>query len=218
MFERVRGWLRPRLAQGFWYPSFRTLVGRIHSNCSLGHRFKRWLAAGEEEAPQGASELYQAIILLTALLWAALLRNPPYPVFAQPVLRDAGIVIAAYFILELFVFSVDWIFVAEKPLESYRRSLATFLVSLVEVAVLFFISFSLAGCYRNSIQPLLGSYQSLVGMASLQLVPVNETALCTVGAHFERLLAAVLMLIIVASLVGAVVREQKGDPGIGSET
>ena len=218
MLHRLRNWLRPRLADGCWYPAFRKSVGRINARFSLRHKFKRWLAAGEVEAPKGASELYQLVLLVVATGWVILLTHPLLPVLAAPLMQIAGAGIATYFIIELFVFSLDWIFVAELPLESYRRSLATFLVSLAEIAFLFFILLSLGNCIEQASHPLLVAYTNLAAMAGLRLVSVADTTVCIVAAHFQRLLAAILMLIIVASLVGAVIRPEKGDEKIGSQT
>ena len=51
--------------------------------------------------------------------------------------RTIAGLLPAYLILELFVFSLVWIFVEKNPLESYRRSLGTYLFALIEFGLLF---------------------------------------------------------------------------------
>ena len=119
-------------------------------------------------------------------------------------------VTAAYFIGDLLVFSLHWTFVANRKLKSYRRSLATFLVNLVvELPLLFTVLFSAAGCFTPAHSPWSALYSILTAVLSLQLPAVGTQQLCQAVAHYQVLVAVVVLGIIVASIVGAVIRDEK---------
>jgi hypothetical protein len=205
----LRDCLRQCFKEGFWFPGFQRRLYSFHSWFSLSYRFKRWLAEGEEDAPPGASEFYQVILFVIAVVWVLTVNSPLHPILYRPFFRIVGGAAAGYFILEMFIFSLDWIFSAPLRLESHKRSLATMLLSLIEVALFFFVFLSLANCHELQHSLIVDSYENVIAFISLQLPPVRDTALCCFTAHFQRLVGAVILAIVIASLVGAVVREEK---------
>ncbi len=209
LFNQLRARLRQCFKEGFWFPGFRSAIAYSNSHFFFGYKFKRWLAQGEEDAPPGASEFYQFILIVIAVAWVLTVNSPLHPILYRAGFRILGGGIAGYFILEMFIFSLDWIFSARLPLESYRRSLATMLLSLIEVALFFFIFLSLANCHELQRSPIVDSYENVIAFISLQLPKVSDTALCCFTAHFQRLVGAVILVIITASLIGEVIREQK---------
>lgn len=208
MLQRFRAWLRTTLKEGFWFPAFRYFVDRAYKRISLGNWFNRWLTDGER-APSGATELYQFVLILIGAGWLFMVNRPAHPIFASQIFQVPGFFAALYPITELFLFSLHWTFVATGELHSIRRSLAAFLLNLFELAIYFSIAFALAGCSKNYTAGWAAFYDNFRSIFNLELVAVRETAVCQFSAHYEIVVAATLLVIIIASLVGAVVRPEK---------
>ena len=210
MLEQIRTRLRASLEKGFWFPRFCAIIDFAYSRFSLGAHFNRWLANGGD-APKGVSELYQVVLVLIGFVWVLVVDSPIHPALTSQPLQLVGILIALYWITELFVFSLHWTFVATGELEAIRRSLATFLLNLVEIALFFAIVFTLTGC--RSMTGWTAIYDSITSVFNLRLVAVQDNLCCRVAAHYEIIVAGTLLAIIIASLVGAVVRPEKHAPG-----
>jgi len=208
MKNKLRSKFRSCFKEGFWFYRFQNIIGYLNRKCSIGNRFKWWLAE-EDEAPPGAAEFYQAVITSIGLIWFLLLPSIPYQIYNNTLYRILGSVISGYFILELFMFSLDWIFVAKPPLESHRRSLGTYILSLIQITLFYSIFFSHANCiepYQSSMGLVIENIKSFV---SLQLIQVPDCGLCQAASNFRLLNGVTLMAIIFASLVGVIVRPQK---------
>lgn len=203
--ERFRKYFQE---EGFWFPAFQACVKYVNSHFSVCNRLNRRFANGEN-APLGVGELYQVLLIIIGVVWLILIDRPLHPIFQTQIFRLFGSIIAAYIIFELFVFSLDWIFVAEDPLESYRRSLATFLFSIIQVSLFFVILFILSACYGSSFDIWESAYTNTFGIISIRLVPLKNEGICSVYSEFQRIIGATLMVIIVASLVGAVIRKER---------
>ena len=208
MRNRLRSRLRSWFKDGFWFDRVQAIIDFLNRNFSLGNRFKWWLAE-EDEAPPGAAEFYQSLVTTLGLIWFFLLPNIQPQALSSNLYRVVGGVVSGYFIFELFIFSLDWIFVAKPPLESHRRSLGTYLLSLIQITLYFSIFFSHAICiesYRPSLSLIFDNIKSFI---SLQSVQVNDSGICLAVSQFRLINGATLMAIIVASLIGVVVRAEK---------
>jgi len=209
MLTRIRDWLRTRLIEGFWFPRFQALIRFLHTKLSLGYHFKRWLADGGE-APRGASELYQSVLLGLGLLWISLMDISPLPLLRTTGVRFLGLAVAMYPVTELLLFALQWTFVDIGRLHAVRRSLAGFLLNLFEIALYFSIAFSLMGCLTQSTTKWVLIYDNLRSVFTLQLMTDAKRLCCSALAHYQVIVAATLLVIVIASLIGAVVRKEKG--------
>lgn len=138
-----------------------------------------------------------------------MINRPLSPGLSHWVVRTIAGLLPTYFILELFVFSLVWIFVEKKPLESYRRSLGTYLFALFELGLLFSVVFSLASCPEPFTSPLNLALDSFEAIAFLEVASVTPGYKCMAIGQIQRVLGALIVLIIVASLVGKVFREEE---------
>lgn len=210
MLDQLRQKLRRALAKGFWFPAVQCSITFVHERFSLNVRFNRWLASNSK-SPPGASELYQFLIVVFVVAWVSLLDNPLHPAFTTLIARLVGVVVALYFITELLIFALHWTFVATGELHAVRRSLAGFLVNLFEVALLFSVALSLAGCQSH--RGWTGVYENVRSVFKLELSTTARGPSCQVLGHYEVVVAATLLVIVIASLVGAVARSEKNDQG-----
>lgn len=176
---------------------------------SFGYRSKRWVAAGDLHTPAGTPELYQAILLGATFTWVAAIRSSADSVFSSLMFRIVGSFIAGYFIVELFFFLLDWIFVDRLEIENFRRSLATLIVSSVEAALLFTVLLSLGGCLQYSYTPLGSAYNNWQYLLKLEVVPVTDSQWCEILAQSQWLLGMLLVGVIIASLLGPIVRPER---------
>lgn len=78
-----------------------------------------------------AYELYQISFILLSILQLSYIDF----VAASPTWRHFVVVIFAYRLADIFVFILDWIFVADVKVHLYRRSVAGFFLNLSEVAL-----------------------------------------------------------------------------------
>jgi hypothetical protein len=99
--------------------------------------------------------------------------------------------------------------VGHKKLESTRRSLAMFLVNLVEIALYFTVILTLCGCYSDPSKNWNNVYQNIQSIFNLDLIDVQNSTCCIIFSHYELIVATTVMTIVIASLVGAVIREEK---------
>lgn len=201
--------MRPRLRmleQGFWFPRLTRLLSAIYRYLP-GTIFNRWL-----NDVAGASELYQFIMLLIAVVWLSFVQMPLHPVFATAPFAMIGIFLAVIRPSEILLFSLHWVFVANDPLFSVRRSLACFFLNLLEIAFFFAIMSQLASCSLIPSSPWSVVYGNLAAIFKLELVPRPPGASwCSFLAHYQVIVAGVILPITIASLVGGVLRSEKKD-------
>jgi len=205
--------LRVRVANclkaGFWFPLFERFVNFLYTRISLGYHFKNWLTVGRE-APRGAAELYQVLVILVGAMLLALVTARARSMAPPQLPTIVAGLLAAYLVSDLLIFSLHWTFVADRKLKSYRRSLATFLLNLVvEIPLLFTVLLAALGCFAPAQLPWEAIYLTLTATLSVQLVAVPPIGLCDGVAHYEVFVSVVVLGIIVASIVGAVIRKEK---------
>jgi hypothetical protein len=143
------------------------------------------------------------------VLWIAVIRWS-VPGLATTPIRVIGAFVAIYFIVEILIFSVHWVFVETARLHSVARSLAAFIVNLLEIGLLSSIALVLLDCAPSSTSQWTIVYQHLATTFGLQLMPTVSRAVCGAVTHLELITAGTVLTIAVASLVGGVLRDAVG--------
>jgi hypothetical protein len=169
-----------------------------------------WFSRPPDGSPAAVSEVIQAFCIVSGIVWLACIRNPVHPAFSSELMRCVGIFVVAYhIIIDVLVFSLDWIFVATGPLENYRRSLAGFLLNLVEIAIFSAIAMLLAGCspVNSSLWTLVG--QQFTDVLQFAVSSGGEGRTCTAIPVVRNVTGGFLLLIVVASLVGGLLRQDR---------
>lgn len=204
----MRAWLSKKLKNGFWVPVFITLIRHLYERGSIGYRFKQWLKT-DGKSPRGASELYQVCWLVTAVLWLSLIKLP-VSLLSETWARNLGVLIAAYRILEIVLFALHWVFVTEdERLHGVRRSLAGFLLNIVEISLYTSIALLLMQCETAVESQWAMVYSNIKATFGLSLPQTANNPICHVSAHSQLVAASILLPLVVASLVGGLLRNTK---------
>jgi len=204
----MRTWLSEKLKDGFWVPIFIAIIRHLYERGSIGYRFKQWLRT-DGKSPCGASELYQVCWFVTAVLWLSLIKHP-VSLLSETWIRNLGALIAAYRVLEIVLFALHWVFVAEdEKLHGVRRSLAGFLLNIVEVSLYASIALLLTQCASAVKSQWAIVYNSIKATFGLSLPQTVDNLVCHVSAHIQLVAASILLSLVVASLVGGLLRNTK---------
>jgi hypothetical protein len=147
-------------------------------------------------------------VVVVAVIWLFLIDHGP-PSLSAEAIRVLAALVPAYFILELFLFCLHWIFVSER-IASSRRSLALFCFNLFELAFLFSIIHILVGCANEpSVRKTV--YANLSSVFGLSLVSTPSAMSCSLISHTELVVSVTLVMVVIAGLVGTIVPPDKGD-------
>lgn len=211
MLKQFRDYLRAKLQEGLWFPRLTVILEFALRRLSICQRFKDWLTNPNEKSPRGASELYQLCGLTLAFVWLAFIKLPVEPLSVAWV-RYIGAAFAIYRVLEFLIFGLHWVFVARGKLHAVRRSLAGFVLNLVEVALYTSITLILIDCAPPTGSQWAVMYQNLAATFGLGLAPTAAACCCRVMTHLELITAGTLVSITIASLVGGVLREEVDPP------
>jgi hypothetical protein len=198
-------WLNDKLSKGFYFPCMIKAISLLEK-ASLNYWAKKHVRekiAQREKTPPWVSESFQCLFLVFGFFAFIFSEWIYIEYLSYPI-----IVIFSYRIFEIFVFILVWIFATEKevPLHSYRRSIASFLLNIVEVAIYFSIIAIWSGGLKNSTK-LNIFYKHMVGILTLSL-PDTE---CTILSLGELFVSAFIILVVLGALVGALVRKEVGD-------
>jgi hypothetical protein len=119
---------------------------------------------------------------------------------------------AVYLMLEIFVFTVKWIFVDIAPLEDVKRSLFFFFINIFEIALFSSIALILFGCTSKS--PWCAVYESFRSIFKIELFKISDH--CTHAGkfviHFQLIVGVLLIIVVIAGLAGSI-REGKDKKG-----
>ena len=217
MFQ-IAKWLKKR--GGFWYPAIKRFLLLIFPKCSLGYylntKFKRKSLGGP-----WVSEIYLCLGGIVGLIWIAVI-DMPVPTSLVPVLTSLpcrvffviltalSIFISFYRVLEILLFSLHWLLVAKKPVESYGRSLLGFIFNLFEVGILFafvYILFSLFDPPQDKLSALLKSVSSVFSLETIS--GLSNSRWPQILALLQLLISWLLVVTIVANVVGSIHRGEK---------
>jgi hypothetical protein len=128
--------------------------------------------------------------------------------------------IVLYRLFEITLFAVNWIFVHAPRLLSPKRSLAMFLVNIVEIVVLYPVGYLSFGCIDCSlpqvsidcsplIRLLTALYTSLRTTATLGPIATHELPQhwpCGVILMTQIIISYFLTIVVIASVIGVVAR------------
>lgn len=178
---------------------------------SANWRFIRCLKIRLRYAPAPAwiAELYQLLCLLLAGITIVFL--PSVFASSNKIVFSVAFILAffaLYRLSEILFFTLHWVFIAKAKLKSYRRSLAAFIMNLVEVAALYTILRMFAAPYTDvyaSQWVLL--YQNLVSVFTVSLAEnIGNSITAVLLAHAQVVQAWILLLIVLAVVVGGITR------------
>ncbi len=202
--SRIAHWLQKR--GGFWFPAVRWFLDRLFRALSLSRCLNAYLHRKSLGGPW-VSELYQLFVVLLGLGLIALIE---WPVLTGSVWIVFGLIVAFYRVLEILLFSLHWLLVAEGPVESYRRSLLGFLINFFEIGLFFAIAYLLLGWFDppkaawSALQESLGSVFSLETLSSLREARGPQAlALLQLGISWG------LVALILANVVSAIDRGER---------
>jgi hypothetical protein len=156
------------------------------------------------------SEAYEGASVAIGLAWLALIDVHVLSILTHGIAVVVGATIAALRIADILVFSLHWMFVAERPLKGYRRSLAGFVLNLFEVAVYTTIAMVLAGA-DSSLSARWGLLKANIGRAFRLDGSAFDGASgwIAIFAGFELVVAWFLIIVIIANVVGGVFRGEQ---------
>jgi hypothetical protein len=108
-------------------------------------------------------------------------------------------------LLDISHFVLDWVFVAEAPLHSTSRSLLSFLINLLEVAALL-VAVDTALSHVAPADRTAAMYQALVAMITIAQPSAGQPFAHMWVEQFRFWFGLLLMLCVVGSLAGGVLR------------
>lgn len=195
-------WLNDKLSDGFYFPLMITAISLLQK-CTINYQAGRYVREkiAPSKKPKWVSELYQCLFLVPgffAFIFSECWIRIEY--LSYPI-----IVIFSYRIFEILIFILNWIFVAEKEelLHSHRRSIAGFLLNIIEVDIYFSI-ITIWSCDLKDTIKLNIFYKHIVGILTLS-PPDTERTILSLG---ELFVSALLILVVLGTLVNTLAREE----------
>jgi hypothetical protein len=191
--------------QGYLLGGLKVTQQWLEIKCSLNSRINELIRAqipqNHGKAPRWVSEFY----LIFTIVIAAIAYYLAVPVSGFQLIGILTVVFPLYLIAEVIVFLVGWVFVHETKLHSIERSLLAFILNMFELSLLFgTLEISIGnGLPQNG--KLRHFFDGLVNIATV----ASPTVLTPIQGTLEifRLFASLLLvLVIVGSLVGGVLR------------
>ena len=206
--KQLLTWTNGKLSEGFYFPAFLTLLRGLEK---LSLNF--WVKTGirklgvtdktGEKAPRWVSELYQSVFVVVGVLFLALL---------YPGMNNAGkwsiVAILLYRLLEILVFTLNWVFVHDVRVHQYRRSIAGFMLNVFELALYASVIGSVAGCFASSAGKYSLVYGHIKGVVAFSPPDVEPCPFCEALSGLELLVSVLLVLVVIGALVGTVLREE----------
>jgi hypothetical protein len=213
MMSLIVKWLHQKLALGIYRGPFRRLVERCERltlNRLLKRRVQTILGLPDTDTPEWVSEIYQLLSLGIAIALLILAR------FAAPKIVFIVALIALYRPLEIFLFILNWVFVHSGPLHSYKRSLAGFMLNLVEVVIFYAAVYIGFGCMvpdqTTICTALYSSVRISVTIGPVAMGEPPACTLCTTLIVTQVVVSYLLIVVSIANVVGSLrKRGQKGE-------
>ncbi|MCR4347094.1 MAG: hypothetical protein NUV55_07835 [Sulfuricaulis sp.] len=188
---------------------------------SLNYHFKRYVRKtlnpdsdiNKIKTAPWASELYQICAVLFALVLLIFVAPnlPIVSIWAVAIL----VFISLYRPLEITIFLVNWIFTITDEVHSYKRSLAGFLINLLELVLFFSIAQLVIGCYKtNSIlDAIYSNARTVVTIGPIGSYNYHSCIYCDIILLAQIGVTSFLLIIVIASAVGVI----KVPPEAGSK-
>jgi hypothetical protein len=191
---------------GLWFPAVKWILDRTLRYLSIGYRLNEVL---DRKSLGGAwvSESYQSVSVGLGLIWIAFIK---LPVLTGLVWRGLGAAVAFYRLLEIFLFSLHWLVVAKGPVESYRRSLAGFVLNLCEIGIFFAIAYLLLGWFDPPMGHWEALFSSVSGVFRLESLSKIKPGLWPqLFAGVKIVTSWLLVVLIIGNVVGTISRGEK---------
>lgn len=170
-----------------------SLIKRLAKCCGIidesGEKGQAWVT--------NACRLVLLVIIVECFLEVEQGRGVPEELIA---------VFITYRFVDICVFVLEWIFVADSPLHSIRRSIAGFFVNIVELSIIFTIMGKLICCQQGDGLQML--YRHFQGIATFN-PPLDCTRIPCLAVSTAELVASLLLILVaLASVVGAITRDE----------
>ena len=195
---------------GFWFPRFRYVICFLHKFLSLRQRqwVNRILTKYVKYEPSRSGN-YQIFWLFVGVIWIFLIE---LPILTEWYWVYPGICIALYRPMDIFLFTLDWLFVKEKPVENFRRSLAMFLLNMLEIGLYFSIVYILNNSSKSIVSVWSVVVRSVEAVFGLKyMADLNETYLNSMFSTIQIVISWFLYVVILANVVGSISRGEKKD-------
>ncbi len=154
----------------------------------------------KEKTPAYISEIYQALMLIIGFLGVITNVLNVNLLFALSIYRPS----------EIVVFSLRWVFLETDRLHSYKRSILGFLFNLVEIAIFFSIASRLTSCSGSGTDAFGLFVSHMFGIVTFNRPEyLLQDQQCNIYVLLEISIAAFLILIVLANLVGLLPKEEK---------
>jgi hypothetical protein len=203
-------WLNSTFPRGIYAGPIRSAVDWSESHLSLNRHLhrgvrKRLGLSADENSPLWLSELYQLGALAVGAGFLILAASLPHPWRVVPGM------LALYRPFEIVLFTTAWVFARGATALSTKRSVVGLLVNMAEVVVGFAAAYLGFGCVRGAGAALYSSLRTLVTIGPIGTLEPPQCGRCGSIIAGEIVVAYYLVVIIVASTVGAL-RESRGGP------
>jgi hypothetical protein len=207
-------WLDRTFEKGIFEGPFKNMVVWCDRCLSFNNGFNKLVKARlsippEEKAPVWSSELYQMFSLIfgVVLLVAAC--------SGYVWLSCLSAIVALYRPFEIMVFAIRWVFAPKGLLHSYPRSLAGFIINIMEVVVFFaaaYIGFGLMNGCSPILTAVYSSARITVTIGPFSTAEPPESLLAGALITAQIAISYFLTVVVVASIIGALKRREVAQP------
>ena len=124
-----------------------------------------------------------------------------------------GVCVELYKPLEIFLFILDWLFVQERnPVKKYTRSLAGFLLNMVEIGLFFTIVDILCNSTNSYVSVWFTVKDNIYSVFMLkQISGLKNVNLIFSLADIQIIISWFLYVVIIGNVVGSIRRGEKAD-------
>ena len=201
-------WMDERFNKGIFKRLLANAVKWYMDNVSPNTYLKEYVRnqLKTETTPPWVSDLYICVLFIIGILLVLLSAILPY-------YRSMFIAIIALLRpLDILMFTLEWVFLAGKPVHSYRRSLAGFILNIAEVVIYFAAAYIGFGLIKAS--PIIPTalYSSLRTSVTIGPIATLEPPNCPWAGliiSYQIGITYFLIIIAVAGVVGAL--RQRGE-------
>lgn len=150
--------------------------------------------------PAWFSELYQGCSVLLGVVFVAVVLSAPIYI------KWLALIVAGYRVYETIFFAVWWVFVDREPVHSYKRSLAMWLIGLVEVTLYFPVIQLAFHCFESPspVNAVYSSVRTLVTIGPIEGYQATKFATCSTLLMGQIVVSYFIVLVVVAVAISAV--------------
>jgi hypothetical protein len=191
--------------EGLWFPRLARGLRWLYQ-CGLGHQLNQALSK-RELGGAWVSEAYQLASMAVAVVWLVLIQ---IPVLTSGVWMTIGAVVALYRPLEIAVFGLQWLLSTSAKVHSIRRSVAGFILNLIEVGLFCAVAYLVLGSFGPGATTWSVVLTSLAAVFSQELPPELSRDVWTRAIGLFQVAASWLLLVGTISVaIGGISRGEK---------